>query len=212
MIGAFYQPKCVIADISSLRTLPPRELSAGIAEVIKYGLICNAPFYQWLSDNMNALVNCETDALSYAIETSCNDKARVVAEDEKESGIRAILNLGHTFGHAIETHQGYGTWLHGEAVAAGMLMAADLSWRIGNIGQSDVNMLEDILKRANLPCIPPAEMTPDDFIGLMSVDKKVLDGQLRFVLLEEIGKALVTSEYDPAKLDETLNAGEQLGS
>ena len=212
MIGAFYQPKSVIADISSLRTLPERELSAGIAEVIKYGLICNKPFYHWLTENMPALMSCDSDVLSYAIETSCNDKARVVAEDETESGIRAILNLGHTFGHAIETHQGYGKWLHGEAVAAGMVMAADLSWRNGNLTQKNVQELIELLSEAKLPAIPPSDMNNDDFIRLMSVDKKVLDGRLRFVLLEEIGRAVVTSEYDPDKLTETLSAGDRLGN
>jgi 3-dehydroquinate synthase len=211
MIGAFYQPKCVIADITALSTLPQRELSAGIAEVVKYGLICNSKFYQWLDDNMEELAAYDTGALSKAVELSCLDKAAVVAQDEREGGIRAILNLGHTFGHAIETNQGYGVWLHGEAVAAGMVMAADMSWRLGNISQQDVQALQSLLKRAQLPCVPPAEMSNQDFIDLMQVDKKVLDGKLRLVLLTAIGEALVTSDFSADTLHQTLAAGEQLG-
>ena len=211
MIGAFYQPKCVIADITSLNTLPERELSAGIAEVVKYGLICNAPFYQWLDDNIEQLFGLNTEALVHAVETSCQDKARVVAQDEREGGIRAILNLGHTFGHAIETHQGYGNWLHGEAVATGMLMALDLSWRIGNLEQQDVDKLRLMLERVNLPVVPPREMGVQTFIELMQVDKKVLDGQLRLVLLSSIGQAVVTSQFATAKLEHTLAAGSRLG-
>jgi len=211
MIGAFYQPKCVIADITALSTLPQRELSAGIAEVVKYGLICNSQFYQWLDDNMEALAAYDTGALSKAVELSCLDKAAVVAQDEREGGIRAILNLGHTFGHAIETNQGYGVWLHGEAVAAGMVMAADMSWRLGNISQQDVQALQSLLKRAQLPCVPPAEMSNQDFIDLMQVDKKVLDGKLRLVLLTAIGEAIVTSDFSADTLHQTLAAGEQLG-
>ena len=211
MIGAFYQPKAVIADISVLKTLPQRELSAGIAEVVKYGLICNYPFYQWLDQNMEALAAFDTAALAKAVELSCLDKAAVVAQDEKEGGIRAILNLGHTFGHAIETNQGYGVWLHGEAVAAGMVMAADMSWRLGHIKQEEVQHLQQLLKRAHLPCVPPSEMSNKDFIDLMQVDKKVLDGQLRLVLLTAIGQAVVTSDFTAATLNATLAAGEQLG-
>lgn len=211
MIGAFYQPKAVIADISVLKTLPQRELSAGIAEVIKYGLICNTEFYNWLNVNMETLAAYDVDALATAVELSCLDKAAVVAQDEREGGIRAILNLGHTFGHAIETNQGYGVWLHGEAVAAGMVMAADLSWRLGNISQQEVHDLQSLLKRAQLPCVPPAEMSNSDFIDLMQVDKKVLDGKLRLVLLTSIGEAVVTSDFAIETLNETLSAGEQLG-
>ncbi len=211
MIGAFYQPKCVIADISVLNTLPQRELSAGIAEVVKYGLICNSKFYQWLNVHMEKLASYDADTLATAVELSCLDKAAVVAQDEKEGGIRAILNLGHTFGHAIETNQGYGVWLHGEAVAAGMVMAADMSWRLGNIAQSEVHDLQGLLKRAQLPCVPPKEMSNQDFIDLMQVDKKVLDGKLRLVLLSAIGEAVVTSDFSADTLHQTLAAGEQLG-
>ncbi|MBQ0731923.1 MAG: 3-dehydroquinate synthase [Oleispira antarctica] len=211
MIGAFYQPKAVIADITVLNTLPQRELSAGIAEVVKYGLICNTKFYGWLNANMEALASYDAQALTMAVELSCLDKAAVVAKDEREGGIRAILNLGHTFGHAIETNQGYGVWLHGEAVAAGMVMAADMSWRLGNISQQDVHDLQSLLKRAQLPCIPPAEMSNQDFIDLMQVDKKVLDGKLRLVLLKSIGEAVVTSDFSADTLHQTLSAGKQLG-
>ena len=211
MIGAFYQPKCVIADIETLNTLPAREVSAGIAEVVKYGLICNSDFYAWLTANMEKLVALDTASLIEAVEISCLDKARVVALDEKEGGIRAILNFGHTFGHAIETHQGYGNWLHGEAVAAGMVMAMDLSWRLGNISQQDVNELQALLVKANLPSVPPKEMSVDVFIDLMQVDKKVLDGQLRLVLLKSVGEALVTSDFAADTLALTLSAGHQLG-
>ena len=195
MIGAFYQPNAVIIDTATLNTLPDRELSAGLAEVIKYGLICDKPFYQWLQDNIGRLMDRDPEALSYAIHQSCQDKARVVEADETESGIRAILNLGHTFGHAIETHTGYGSWLHGEAVAAGMVMAADLSCREGNVSREDVNRLVALLERVSLPIRPPSGMTPDRFLELMAVDKKVLDGQLRLVLLDAIGDAVVTDSF-----------------
>lgn len=211
MIGAFYQPKAVIADITVLNTLPQRELSAGIAEVVKYGLICNTKFYGWLNANMEALASYDAQALTMAVELSCLDKAAVVAQDEREGGIRAILNLGHTFGHAIETNQGYGVWLHGEAVAAGMVMAADMSWRLGSISQQDVHDLQSLLKRAHLPCVPPAEMSNQNFIDLMQVDKKVLDGKLRLVLLKSIGEAVVTSDFSADTLHQTLAAGKQLG-
>lgn len=206
MIGAFHQPRCVIADTDTLDTLPEQELSAGLAEVIKYGLICDQPFYLWLTANMSSLLARDADALAYAIEVSCRDKAAVVAEDEKESGVRAILNLGHTFGHAIEAHQGYGKWLHGEAVAAGMCMAADLSARLGWLERQDVAELEVLLQQAGLPTMGPDDMTADDYLSRMQVDKKVLDGRLRLVLLQGIGKAVVTSDVAVDTLQQTLNA------
>ncbi len=199
MIGAFHQPECVIADISVFKTLPDRELSAGLAEVIKYGLVCDAPFFQWLEANIEKLVARNEEALVEAVLRSCENKAEVVAEDERESGRRAILNLGHTFGHAIETHEGYGSWLHGEAVAAGMIMAAELSQRLGWVDKSLVSRIVAILEKANLPASPPKGMTVDDFLSLMSRDKKVVDGQLRLVLLQGLGQAVVTSET-PAEL------------
>ncbi|HEX7764056.1 MAG TPA: 3-dehydroquinate synthase [Cellvibrio sp.] len=206
MIGAFYQPQCVLADISLLASLPPRELSAGIAEIIKYGLIADYDFFMWLENNIEALMRGDVSALSYAVQRSCENKADVVAQDEREGGLRAILNLGHTFGHAIETAQGYGNWLHGEAVGAGMAMAADLSWRRGAISAAELQRTLDLLTRANLPIKAPADMTPAQFMELMGVDKKVLDGRLRLVLLEAMGKAITTSEIDLAMLQQTFDA------
>lgn len=206
MIGAFYQPQAVIADISLLKTLPAREVSAGLAEVIKYGLISDFEFFVWLEENIELLIQGDEGALSYAVLRSCKNKADVVAQDEHESGIRAILNLGHTFGHAIETAQGYGNWLHGEAVATGMVMAADLSMRRGDISSSDLQRIIALLERAKLPIKAPAEMTPEQFVELMGVDKKVLDGRLRLVLLESLGRAIVTSDIDTKLLMETFAA------
>lgn len=204
MIGAFHQPVAVIADTSVLNSLPDVELSAGIAEVIKYGLIYDDHFFAWLENNMNALRQRDPQALAYAIYRSCEIKADMVAQDEREAGIRALLNLGHTFGHAIETHAGYGHWLHGQAVAAGTLMAADLSCRLGWLSASDVDRIERLFTSADLPVLPPADMTPERFLELMSVDKKVLDGRLRLVLLTKIGQAVVTDEFDPHALMQTL--------
>ena len=204
MIGAFHQPKRVLIDIDSLNTLPDRELSAGLAEVIKYGLICDPEFYQWLQGNIEKLMNRDAEALTFAIHRSCSDKAGVVARDEKEGGVRAILNLGHTFGHAIETHMGYGQWLHGEAVSAGMVMAVDLSVKLGFIKDRDVEELKALLRRVSLPTAPPEGMQPQDFLELMAVDKKVLNNRLRLVLLQSIGQAVVTDEFDPDALARTL--------
>jgi len=206
MVGAFYQPKAVLIDTATLRTLPPRELSAGLAEVIKYGLICDAPFLDWLETHMEALLALEPTALTEAIERSCAAKARVVGADERESGIRATLNLGHTFGHAIETHMGYGVWLHGEAVAAGTVMALEMSRRLGWIDAAERDRSMRLLRAAGLPIIPPQEMTPAHFLEHMAVDKKVIDGQLRLVLLSRLGEAVVTADYPGNILDETLSA------
>lgn len=211
MLGAFYQPKAVIADTQTLSTLPERELSAGIAEVIKYGLIYDAAFYEWLQQHMADLMQQQPAALAYAIERSCQVKAEVVAQDEREGGIRAILNLGHTFGHAIEAEQGYGNWLHGEAVAAGMMMAADLSKRSGQLTSADLATLKALLLQAKLPVTGPQEMSSEQYLTHMKLDKKVLDGSIRLVLLEKIGHAIVTNQYDSALLLQTLAAGEQLG-
>ena len=211
MIGAFHQPQCVIADTDTLNTLPPRELSAGLAEVIKYGLICDEPFYHWITANIDALMAREPQALAYAIERSCQNKAEVVAQDETESGVRATLNLGHTFGHAIEAHQGYGQWLHGEAVGAGMLQAADLCWRMGHISATELSNLRSLLLRAGLPVVGPADMSPEDYLSRMVVDKKVLDGRIRLVLLRRIGEAYMTSDVPRDLLLQTLQAGETLG-
>jgi len=206
MIGAFYQPRCVIADTSTLDTLDDRQLAAGIAEVIKYGLIRDPEFFDWLEQNMDALLDRDPAALSHSIERSCRNKAEVVAEDEREAGARALLNLGHTFGHAIEAGMGYGRWLHGEAVATGMLMAADLSRRSGWLSDDDVFRIGRLLERAGLPVSPPAEMRPDDYMRIMKIDKKVQDGHIRLVLLKSIGEAFVCDDYDPALLMETLNS------
>ncbi|GMR01247.1 MAG: 3-dehydroquinate synthase [Gammaproteobacteria bacterium] len=205
MIGAFYQPKAVIADTDTLDTLPDRELSAGIAEIIKYGLICNAEFFGWLENNMQSLLTRDKKALSYAIEISCQTKADIVAADERESGQRALLNLGHTFGHAIENAMGYGEWLHGEAVGAGMCMAASMSNQLGWMGDEDTQKTINLIEQAKLPCKAPRSMTTEKFLELMSVDKKVLDGVLRLVLMKGIGQSLITDEYTPDDLNQAIN-------
>ncbi|WP_075179180.1 3-dehydroquinate synthase [Neptunomonas phycophila] len=205
MIGAFYQPQSVLIDISVFDTLPARELSAGLAEVIKYGLIYDQDFLNWLEAHLDQLMAKQSDVLIEAIKRSCEIKAQVVAQDEREGGIRAILNLGHTFGHAIETHQGYGVWLHGEAVAAGTIMAMRMSERLGWVSEQDVARAINMFERASLPVTPPDNMSRDDFMSLMAVDKKNLDSRIRLVLLKNIGEAVVTSEYDPAVLNELLD-------
>jgi len=210
MIGAFHQPRCVIADTDSLDTLDDQQLSAGLAEVIKYGLIHDLEFFEWLEANMDRLVAREPEALAYAIERSCQDKAKVVAADEKEGGIRAILNLGHTFGHAIETGVGYGEWLHGEAVGTGMLMAADLSQRMGWLSEDDVERVDDILDKAGLPTRFPGHLDNQRFLELMAVDKKVEAGRIRLVLLKSLGEAVITDQFDPALLEATLDAHRSL--
>jgi len=204
MIGAFHQPRAVLADTDTLDTLPDRELSAGIAEVIKYGLIRDPELFVWLEASMASLLARDTGALTYAVERSCRNKAEVVAADEREAGQRALLNLGHTFGHAIETGVGYGAWLHGEAVAAGMCMAADMSERLGWMDRGAVQRTRNLIAAARLPVDPPPDLGPNRFRALMAVDKKVQDGRLRLVLLKGIGESLVTGDFDPSKLDETL--------
>ena len=206
MIGAFHQPRCVIADSDTLNTLEDNQLSAGIAEVIKYGLIRDMDFTAWLEENMQKLLQRDPEALSYAIEKSCRCKAEIVAEDEKESGVRALLNLGHTFGHAIETSSGYGNWLHGEAVATGMLMAADLSMRIGNLNNKDVERVDNILDMAMLPTRAPHHMDYEHFIELMAVDKKARAGKINFILFNKLGDAVVTNQFDDNLLRETIEA------
>lgn len=200
MIGAFYQPRAVLIDTHVLASLPERELAAGLAEVIKYGLIADAEFFTWLEENIDALNNRDTQALSYAIRRSCEIKADVVAQDEFEGGIRAILNLGHTYGHAIETEMGYGTWLHGEAVAAGMAMACELSVDLGWLPAEVLTRAKALLRRAKLPVEPPQGMSGEAFLQHMAVDKKVMDGSIRLVLLQACGKAVVTSEFDQRAL------------
>jgi 3-dehydroquinate synthase len=206
MIGAFCQPRCVLADITTLNTLHERHLSAGIAEIIKYGLIRDPEFFVWLEDNMEALLARDSAALMLAIERSCRNKAEVVAADEREAGERALLNFGHTFGHAIEAGLGYGRWLHGEAIGTGMLMAADLSQRQGWINDEHYNRIEHLIDRAMLPTRAPAELTSERFLELMAVDKKVSAGKIRLVLLHAIGAAVLSDSYDPALLRATLKA------
>ncbi len=204
MIGAFYQPRAVIADTETLKTLEDRQLSAGIAEVIKYGLIRDLEFLEWLETNIDRLTERDPEALAYAIERSCQNKAEVVAADEKESGQRALLNLGHTFGHAIETGMGYGKWLHGEAVASGIVMAARMSEKLGWISTTDVDRTIDIIERANLPVTAPREMSTQNFLDLMAVDKKVSDGVLKLILFQSLGHAIVTRDYSQQALTETI--------
>jgi 3-dehydroquinate synthase len=203
MIGAFYQPQVVLADIATLDSLPDRELSAGLAEVIKYGLIRDLPFFEWLEQNVLRLRARHADSLQYAVARSCQNKAEVVAADEREAGERALLNLGHTFGHAIETGMGYGKWLHGEAVAAGTVLAADLSRRMGWIGESDVERIRDLFRRAGAPVVAP-NLGTDRYMTLMGLDKKVSGGKLRFVLLQAIGKAVVSGDASDTLIRETL--------
>lgn len=206
MIGAFHQPDVVLIDTDSLRTLPAREISAGLAEVIKYGLIRDLPFLGWLEDAMAGLMALDPEALTEAIYRSCACKAEVVKVDEREGGLRAILNLGHTFGHAIETHAGYGTWLHGEAVGTGMLMALDMSHRLGWLQAADLERGRQLILAAGLPEWPPEGMTPGDFMEHMAVDKKNLDGSLRLVLVQGLGEALVTGDFSKQCLADTLTA------
>jgi 3-dehydroquinate synthase len=205
MIGAFYQPQAVLIDTATLATLPARELSAGLAEVIKYGLICDEPFLGWLEDNIEKLRGLDQAALTEAIQRSCAAKAKVVGADERESGVRATLNLGHTFGHAIETHQGYGVWLHGEAVSAGTIMALEMSRQLGWISIDERDRAARLLSRAGLPVVPPANMRAEDFLKHMAVDKKVLNGRLRLVLLKRLGEAVVTGDFPREVLEATLN-------
>lgn len=206
MIGAFHQPECVIADVATLNTLPDRELSAGLAEVIKYGLIGDRPFFDWLEAHIDELTARVPQALSYAVECSCRDKAAIVTADEREQGVRALLNLGHTFGHAIETGVGYGAWLHGEAVAAGTVLAADLSARLGWLDAAALARIIALFERARLPVQPPADLDEATWLRLMAVDKKNRDGRIRFVLLKALGDGVITDAVDPVLLRTTLAA------
>lgn len=204
MIGAFYQPQCVIADLAVLDTLEQRQLLAGLAEVIKYGLLRDHELFVWLEQNIALLLARDKSALAYVIERSCLNKAAIVAADEFEAGIRATLNLGHTFAHAIETGTNYNTYLHGEAVAIGLCYAADLSHRMGLLVAADVDRIIALVKRAKLPVSPPTTMTVARFIELMSVDKKNVDGGIRFILLEAIGKATLPLKVEQTVLEQTL--------
>ena len=191
MIGAFYQPAAVVIDLDCLKTLPARELASGLAEVIKYGIILDGDFFDWLEKNLDALLALDGEAMAYCIRRCCEIKAEVVAADERESGLRALLNLGHTFGHAIEAEMGYGNWLHGEAVAAGMVMAARTAQRLGNFSEADTQRVIALLTRAGLPVTGPEAMAPEAYLPHMMRDKKVLAGELRLVLPMAIGKSEV---------------------
>jgi 3-dehydroquinate synthase len=192
MIGAFYQPQAVIADIGTLDTLPPRELAAGLAEVIKYGAIMDLPFFEWMETNIARLVARDPAALAYAIRRCCELKAEVVRQDEREGGLRAILNFGHTFGHAIEAGLGYGKWLHGEAVGCGMVMAADLSLRLGYIDEAAKARVVALVKAAGLPTGAP-DLGEQRWLELMEVDKKAEGGQVRFILMKPLGTHIITA-------------------
>jgi 3-dehydroquinate synthase len=205
MIGAFHQPRCVLADTDTLHSLPPREYRAGIAEVVKYGLICDRAFFDWLEANAEALATREDAAVMHAVRRSCELKAEVVAQDEREQGLRAILNLGHTFGHAIETAAGFGAWLHGEAVAAGMVMAAEMSQRLGWLSSADRDRAVRLIERFGLPTVPP-RIGAERGRELMGLDKKVRDGRIRLVLLRKLGQAEIASDYPNDALEATLRA------
>jgi 3-dehydroquinate synthase len=205
MIGAFHQPLAVVADVASLDSLPDRELKAGIAEVVKHGFILDLAFVGWLEANMDALLERDRGALEYAVRRSCELKAQVVASDERESGLRAILNFGHTFGHAIEAGAGYGQWLHGEAVAAGMVMAAELSVRAGSFRREEAERVKALIARAGLPVRGP-DLGIDRYLSLMQVDKKAAGGKLRFVLLEGLGRAVLRADVDPSFVRASLAA------
>ena len=204
MIGAFHQPVAVIADLNTLKTLPARELSAGLAEVVKHGAIADAQFLDWIEANAKPLLACDTDAMSHAVLRSCEIKSAVVSADEREGGIRATLNFGHTFGHAIEAGMGYGEWLHGEAVGCGMVLGADLSCRLNYITRAEADRLKKIIQSMNLPIAPP-KFGGKRYLELMQVDKKTESGQIRYVVLEKIGKAQIQGVPDTQVL-ETLKA------
>lgn len=204
MIGAFHQPISVVIDTDTLHTLPDRELAAGLAEVIKYGLIYDPDFFCWLEQNIDSLNARDDQVLRYAIYRSCEIKAEVVAQDETEGGIRAILNLGHTFGHAIEANQGYGNWLHGEAVAAGMVMAVDLSCRLGWLSSDVLSRAKNLIRRAHLPVQAPSNMAVTDFLSAMAIDKKNIHGRIRLVLLRELGNAVITDDVGLSLLEQVI--------
>lgn len=204
MIGAFYQPACVIADTDTLSTLDGRQLSAGIAEVVKYGVIRDPTFFKWLEQNMEALCRCDNPAIEHVIVECCRNKAELVAADEEERAERALLNLGHTFGHAIEAAVGYGQWLHGEAVAVGMVLAAELSCRLGWLAADDLVRIRELLSRAGLPVSPPKNIAVEEFLLHMSRDKKVARSRIRLVLLEGIGRAKLVTDYPDEALTEVL--------
>jgi len=208
LIGAFHQPRAVISDVATLDSLPERELRSGIAEVIKHGLALDAAFVEWLESSIEKILKKDRAALVHAVRRSCELKARIVAQDEREAGARALLNLGHTFGHAIEAGTGYGAWLHGEAIAAGMVMAAELSLLMGHLKKTEVSRVRDLLKRAGLPVRGPA-LAPERLMELMALDKKAAKGQTRFVVLEAIGRAALRADVDDAAVRQAVVAAAQ---
>ena len=209
MIGAFYQPQCVLIDTNTLATLPARELSAGLAEVIKHGALGDREYFDWLELNIEGLLAMDAQCIAQTVKRSCEIKAEIVGQDEKEQGIRALLNFGHTFGHAIENGLGYGEWLHGEAVGAGMVMAADLSVRLGMCDREDALKLRDLIAKAGLPIAPPPGLV-NQFTELMGRDKKVSDSGLRLVLLEALGKAKLVDNVDDVMLQQTISGSDRL--
>jgi 3-dehydroquinate synthase len=204
MIGAFWQPQMVLADMNTLQTLPARELSAGLAEIIKYALIMDVDFLAWLEQNLPAMMALDLSVLGEAVKRCCEYKAAVVAQDERETGLRALLNFGHTFGHVIETHQGYGNWLHGEAVAAGMVQAAELSHKLGWLSSDEVARIKRVLILAKLPITPPP-IAVDTALNLMGHDKKVKHGQIRLILLKSLGEAVLTTDFEASLLTDVLS-------
>jgi len=210
MIGAFHQPNAVYIDIDVLKTLPPRELSAGLAEVIKHGILADVELFDWLEIHVDELLNLDEPAITHVIKRSCEIKANIVSIDETERGVRALLNLGHTFGHAIETNQGYGNWLHGEAVATGLVLAADLSMRTGRISPDDARRIRRLVEKFKLPVCPPPDMSATQFAELMKVDKKATDAGIRLVLIESIGRAVIVDDIEMSILEVTLESGDRL--
>lgn len=210
LVGAFHQPRCVVSDTSTLATLDSREVRAGFAEVVKYGLIDDPDFFDWLEAKAPALLHLDDEVLGTAVVKACERKAALVVADEREAGVRALLNLGHTFAHAIETGTGYGQWLHGEAVAAGIVLAARMSHRMEWLTGQDCERIERLFVRSGLPVRAPADLSPERMLELMSVDKKVRRGRLRLILLRGIGEAVLTSEFDPNALHATLEAGREV--
>ncbi|MEZ5493564.1 MAG: 3-dehydroquinate synthase [Pseudomonadales bacterium] len=211
MIGAFHQPECVLIDVDTLSTLPDREYRSGLAEVIKYGLINDSAFFEWLKQNVDRLLQRDSEALVYAIECSCRNKANIVAVDEKETGVRALLNYGHTFGHAIEAWQNYTGFLHGEAIAIGSVIAAELSVRLGLLSQTDSDAVRAIIEQFGLPTSAPANMTADTFIDFMQRDKKILDGSLRLILLEAVGTAVIKDSVSVDQIKQAIDACRDAG-
>ena len=210
MIGAFYQPNAVYIDTDTLKTLAPRELSAGLAEVIKHGILADNELFHWLEIHVDELLNLDESAITHVIKRSCEIKANIVSIDETERGARALLNLGHTFGHAIETNQGYGNWLHGEAVATGLVLAADLSMRTGRISPDDARRIKCLVEKFKLPVRPPPNMSATQFAELMKVDKKATDAGIRLVLVESIGRAVIVDDIEMSILEVTLESGDRL--